>query len=429
VACATCILNYKNLFYNLKLMKHDKFVNGPVNVVRLEGEVDGIKKVLYVFMDFHMDISGQTKCEDIRSKDINTYFVENFDKISDGEIIYDFFFEIFPTSIVRPTSKYKVKYIWEIAYLFQKSFMINREKNIVGKSNNFPNVRLHYIDIRDYLIDSHKLLYQMNEYVDNIIYSGRINKDNIITIRNGLNMAVSNVKIIYDILYGKTKTNLPKKYKPIIPKTAEILTQYKPEDFMNNMKILIDKIRNKYTHKDIKNILNKIIDNEIYTKFNEYFEHINKYMKTLDQIEKELNITNDQLYLDEFTGWSYGISKYHVLQIFSELSLMNTIRNETEMDIFVYLIDVFFLRRFLEKDYVTNGISYTGALHSVNYIYILIKYFNFTITHYSYLKGDDIKKVIHETKESKSPRGIEEYFYPPILQQCSNMTDFPELFK
>ena len=31
-------------------------INGPINVIRLEGKINNIKKVLYIFMDVHVNI-------------------------------------------------------------------------------------------------------------------------------------------------------------------------------------------------------------------------------------------------------------------------------------------------------------------------------------------------------------------------------------
>jgi hypothetical protein len=81
--------------------KHKQFINGPVNVIRLEGKINNITKILYTFMDIHEDVSNQTKCADLRSNDIMQYLIKNFDEISEGEKIYDFFFEIQPTSTLR----------------------------------------------------------------------------------------------------------------------------------------------------------------------------------------------------------------------------------------------------------------------------------------------------------------------------------------
>ncbi len=36
-------------------------ITGPVNVVRLEGFINGIKKILYLFMNIHVFVLYQTK--------------------------------------------------------------------------------------------------------------------------------------------------------------------------------------------------------------------------------------------------------------------------------------------------------------------------------------------------------------------------------
>src|SRR5579885_355481 len=59
-----------------------RYINGPVNVIRLEGEVAGIRKVLYVLMDIHLDVSEQSKCANLRSKDVDKFLLEKFDELS-----------------------------------------------------------------------------------------------------------------------------------------------------------------------------------------------------------------------------------------------------------------------------------------------------------------------------------------------------------
>ena len=61
-------------------MTISNYVSGPVNTVRLEGSINGVKKIIYLFMDFHADLHHQTECEDIRSLDIDKYLVQTFDK-------------------------------------------------------------------------------------------------------------------------------------------------------------------------------------------------------------------------------------------------------------------------------------------------------------------------------------------------------------
>lgn len=75
----------------MNLSKSIKQVNGPINVVRLEGKVNDVRKVIYVFLDFHYGISRQTECENIYSKDIQLYLAENFGNLTKSDKIYDFF--------------------------------------------------------------------------------------------------------------------------------------------------------------------------------------------------------------------------------------------------------------------------------------------------------------------------------------------------
>ena len=59
------------------------------------------------------------------------------------------------------------------------------------------------------------------------------------------------------------------------------------------------------------------------------------------------------------------------------------------VDIYSLITDVYFLRRILDKDYITTILSYTGSAHSANIIYILVKYFDFTVTHIADLKQNE----------------------------------------
>lgn len=97
------------------------------------------------------------------------------------------------------------------------------------------------------------------------------------------------------------------------------------------------------------------------------------------------------------------------------------------MDIFVILTDLYFIRRFLDKEYIDTGIVYTGIIHSVDFVYVLLKYFDFDITNYSYLSKSpiELKQII---KKLDNSRKLDKYIFPPKLKQCSDLTKFPKLF-
>lgn len=66
-------------------------INGPINVVRMEGIINDTKKVIYLFMDRHADIDKQTDCNDPdNSINIAEYFNQSFLKL-DKDKTYDFF--------------------------------------------------------------------------------------------------------------------------------------------------------------------------------------------------------------------------------------------------------------------------------------------------------------------------------------------------
>ena len=97
-------------------------------------------------------------------------------------------------------------------------------------------------------------------------------------------------------------------------------------------------------------------------------------------------------------------------------------------NLYSMLVDMYFIRRFLDKDYISTGIVYAGAGHTSNIIYLLVKYFNFKVTHIS--KSEyTIKELNKKLKKIDSFSESKELFYKSDSEQCSNIEDFPESFK
>nr|QZX43387.2 hypothetical protein [Mimivirus sp.] len=112
-----------------------RMVSGPVNVIRLQGNVHGINKVIYLFLDYHMELNKQTQCENIFSQDVQKYFANNFYNLNKGSKTYDFFLEIFPTELAETIDTqdivpvdYKDMYIEEVVKLFKKLFRYDPKK-------------------------------------------------------------------------------------------------------------------------------------------------------------------------------------------------------------------------------------------------------------------------------------------------------------
>ena len=87
----------------------------------------------------------------------------------------------------------------------------------------------------------------------------------------------------------------------------------------------------------------------------------------------------------------------------------NKINKSTEL-IHLALTDLYFIRRFLDKNYINNGILYTGHSHMCNIMVILIKFFNFKLTNIFYKQDFDIDKYIKKISFKNF-----EYIYTIIL--------------
>jgi len=415
-------------------MSNKLYIDGPVNVVRLEGKVNNIKKVIYLFMDFHVSPNRQTECYDIRSKDIKNYFVDNFDKISKTDKIYDFLVEYFPTHL-PPTQQWTVHtpfkdiYLTQIRKLFQSG--INIKDDVVKESKKFKNVRFHYLDIRDYTKIYIKAKEQLDNYIHNIWRDGFYTGDDSL-IKDTTNIITSQGKYLLDVFNISCQKKSVRKLRrssviPTIPKTAEALSKYTDKDTDKIVQRIVNKIKNIYHHQNIKEIINNYINNELRDAFCRFFDIANELNKFVIDNAKEINYPHNKLYNKKEEGANYGYPYNLHKSLVSDFFQLGLKYIKYWDNFQLHIMDAYFLRRFLDKDYITNAITYTGAAHSANYIYVLVKYFGFDITHFSYMKYD-VKKTTDIIKKSNNSAEIQFLFFPDTLLQCSDLTEFPKLF-
>ena len=93
-------------------------------------------------------------------------------------------------------------------------------------------------------------------------------------------------------------------------------------------------------------------------------------------------------------------------------------------------MDLYFLRKVIDNEEITHGIVYTGINHSVIFIYTLVKYFGFHITHSNHLHNNltlkDYEDIIKNEDYSKKIRYL---FFPKKFNQCVDMSHFPNNLK
>lgn len=106
-----------------------------------------------------------------------------------------------------------------------------------------------------------------------------------------------------------------------------------------------------------------------------------------------------------------------------------------KLDVALLLVCItylYFLRRFLDKNYIKNGILYTGSAHMCNIVYLLVKYFDFDLSHYHYSSKKINNKIIKSLSVKDSIETLQNYFFKYDenynIIQCINLFNFPENF-
>lgn len=385
-------------------------IEGPVNIIRLEGR----NKILYVFIDVHKKISEQTGCNNNSNIQIHI-FLEKIFEMANNYI--DFFFEIQPYFIGKQL-KTGDRYIDKIFDLFSNNFNINIETDTVYPSDRFEKVRFHYVDIRDYMMiyDFFTITKAIYFDLDSIKKSKNISVDDFNKIKDGIYMLASRIQFMYNTIYSENKKN---SNIPTINKTIDILTIYHKKEYKEKIESLIYKLKYKYIYLDVKKVINSILNNEIYNDFKNILNYTSLLIKIIENnvfnIEHNINI--------------------NIIYTLDEIKNLIKIIVDEYQKIVSKITDLYFIRRFLDKSYINKAFVYAGASHTIMYIYVLIKYFNFSITHYSFIK-DDVNKIIDELKKLQrfeielkgSTLELYRYFIPYVnnkVVQCSNISTFP----
>lgn len=318
-----------------------KFINGPVNYIQLTGIIGGIQKNITIFLDKHMDINNQTRCDSFDSMDISQYL---YNMIKNANIPLDFFLEIREQQIQLPQTDKKDIYIKDVIEMFKTEFIIEKDKVKYSKSN--PNVRLQYLDIRD-----HIGLIQINIMIQNdIIPIVKLLQNN--TDNNKLKLTKIIINHIKSLHYH---IKLILKNKHNIQKNQSYNQSYSFD--MKTQEYYLNKIINKYDNETLKNNINTFFNMNTKKYTNEIREILSYIIDNLSSYEMNLH---NNFYLDE------------IVKFLNELNIII-------LKLYTLFTDIYFLRRFLDKDYIKNVVSYCGNYHGLNYLYFLVKYCDFKI--------------------------------------------------
>ena len=354
----------------MDLNKSQIYVNGPINFFRLKNN----NKDIYLFSDIHKDLKNQTECDEINSINIDKYFL-NFFKNNKKQV--DFMLETYKDYQNNCESQ---------NYLFKLRKMFN---SFYKKNPYYENLRIHYLDIRNYkyLEQIHQNSYYLIDYL----------KSNNIYKFKTINEKLDTMKFYLNKIMDYYVNNLDKSYDT---------------DKENIFENLLDKIMNKYNNIDNKQKINKFLETNFYKKIkytnelitnlkiklNEYSINIENSNKKDKYVVCNKNKKNYEKYIYEYSFYNtkeYYDVKYEINSKCSEI--------KEQVDIIkLTIMDCYFLRRFLDKDYITNNIVYTGFIHTIEYLYFLVKHCDFKIVEIDDKNSYTIKELNNIIKNNNS---------------------------
>lgn len=319
-------------------------INGPCNYFKLtNGE-----KTICLFSDVHLDPKNQTECiNHENSIDIDDFLKDFLINSNSYNKEYDLFIEheYMWINSKKGLHNYRNGYIQRVRKLFNKNMDFDLSNNKIIKSSNYDNIRFHYFDFRFNTIPEFNVIFDLNVHVYPPYDS---------------NAKLSEIIYIVDTIikeYSNFKDNVNnKKYKDI------------------------NKTFNNYSNKKLKEKINFIYKNHI-SKF------IDNVLDMCDEIKNNIDEVHTIL-LDTYTNNKIKF------ELSTEIYKKMTFIQHYILYGFSSCIDLYFIRRVLDKKYINNVIGYMGAFHVINIVFFLVKYFNFEITECFYnIHNYNIKKI------------------------------------
>jgi len=456
--------NKKNKNNKLKkLSKSTKYIKGAKNLISLNGPVNYFKlskdgKEINIFMDFHAPINRQRKCEDYDSKDIDKYFNKILSTDAENnEKTLDFFLEINPTSI-----NFKYKYYTNDNYLVSIRKMFSKLYNDKYENldeDNIPeqNIRLHYMDIRDY-----SSFNELKRKMENILLElERTRLDSLDVIVPELNSVKNILIFIEKMINSITTPNKNPLYERLSTKKIDFINIKENLSIKNNKDNKNNKEKKDQNKTDLQDIplsvnlvmdaglyqiLQKILSNykddlnkdNIVNFFHEHYIKTSKYLinklntlipnmiqidKIIDDYIIEEKITFEEINHDKTNGsrdilpyYFYSLTKYKKIyrEILDELEEVNHLI----VKMGVIMTDCYFLRRLIDNKTIKNSIVYTGAYHSVIYLWFLIKYYDYNIEDYYYLAEGINKEELIKLIKKSDYLDIIQHIIPNKVNQC-----------
>jgi len=390
-------------------MSSGVYINGPLNIITVS---NGQKK-MSIIADFHEDVDKETKCNIDGSIQLETFIGSKLNQSMMQGIDVHIFIETIPMNHTKDMNnlneakelRYADRVIRMLMNLFDKEDSLIE---ITMRSDRFPNAILHFVDIRNLIFPS------MDKHFADItmlITKISITSDLSVNVINDVKSKIATVNELmtftYNSLFG-------------IHSPDELMSSL-DDDSKKVISFMVNKISTSYKDEHIKEIMQLYIKNEFKFNFDKFFKLYTDINRFLDLAIADQ--TDGTQRVDDDGGITYSKSYLTVKDELHKLDVLLYSFNATWfVDITSKVMDLYLIRKFLDTD-IQLCISYTGIEHSMFIIYLLIKYFDYSIDSVSLINDVSKEQLINEIKNSTS-KNFHKYLYPKKLIQCSSDTGF-----
>ena len=363
------------------------FINGPFNIVRLTNS----KKTLLIMFDYHLPVEKQTQCEADEAIDVQMFLHRYF---KDAKKDVDFFLEVNPYLLVRGRgeggfqyTKERGNYIHNIEAWLSRHFEYERNADRVKRSTSYPNVRFHYIDFR-----GHFSTIEFDVQNDSVVEFIDHYRENLQEISGLI----------------RSQETPEEKRRSIIDAKPGHHDRYVKRH-------ILGKLLNRYSDERVRDVLVGYIKKEFMRFIKTSLDFSHQKEEEVARAVSVISVPEDMR-----NGQGYGVDIDDYEKSITFLKVYGNRLYETWMDVLLRLVDFYFIRRFLDKRYIRDGVLYCGGMHGLHIIMILVKFFGFRIEHayFSSTSVARLNKIILGSSGS-DPSMLVDLLYPPTLIQCS----------
>jgi len=194
-------------------------------------------------------------------------------------------------------------------------------------------------------------------------------------------------------------------------------------------KLIISKIVNDYEKESTRKKIHEIINNHIIHYLNTFLDLVDEILSYSTEVE---TIISRDFPLKRKINSDGVFSYYEAVNHDSHISIATEFLkkiikiDKTMVIINSTILDIYFLRRIVDNEKITNVFMYTGVHHSINLIYLLVKYFSFDLDSLS-KSTTSVKNISSIIKKNNSPVNIFPLILIDDIKQCSDIKNLSEM--